>query len=202
MRFIFLSFLLCGLSAGQTAGALPPTHLDLVTQTVEAGVERALSTLDAATEADWQRPVLLAPKARHDANWLVEHVLASQLIKRGFVVVRDSTAADIGTRLTFSILDLGVTSQAGLRGKDVHRRSRATLALRLSRADNGDLLWRWEETQVAEDHVPKKHIDLLQHPSYKFAKSDVEEQSWGKYVEPVVLTSVLGGLVFLFFSNR
>ena len=180
--------------------ALPPTNLDLVVLTVENSVDRAFLALPADDDQlDWSQPVYLKSAARHEANWLVEHIIADRLHQGGRTVATDSSAA---VHLSYRVLDLGIISQAGLRGKEVHCRSRVTLSLRLSRAADSTLLWNWEESLTSEDRVPKKDIDLLQHGSYKFAQSDVEEQSWGKYIEPVVLTSVLGGLVFLFFSNR
>jgi hypothetical protein len=42
----------------------------------------------------------------------------------------------------------------------------------------------------------------LQDTTYDFAKVEVQRQSWGKFVEPVIVSAVLGGLIHLFFSNR
>ena len=201
MRPILSYCLIClSLLAGPAAAALPPTNLDLAVQTLEKAVDEALLDLPAGDGIDWSAPIFLSPAARHEANWLVEHVAARRLHAGGRQVAADSSAAAYS--LSYRVLDMGVTCQAGLRGKDVSRSSRVTLSLRLSRVEDSALLWNWEKSHSSEDRVPKKHIDLIQHDSYKFAKADIEEQSWGKYIEPVVLTSVLGGLVFLFFSNR
>ena len=45
-------------------------------------------------------------------------------------------------------------------------------------------------------------LDILQHDKFTFAKTELEEQTWGKFVEPVIVSTVLGGLIYLFFSNR
>ena len=37
-------------------------------------------------------PLLLVPQSKHDANWMVEHLLSSKLLDRGFNVTLDSTA--------------------------------------------------------------------------------------------------------------
>ena len=50
--------------------------------------------------------------------------------------------------------------------------------------------------------MAKGQIDVLQHSRFSFAKTDVEQRTWGKYVEPMIITTVLGSLVYLFFSNR
>ncbi|MEC7973604.1 MAG: hypothetical protein VX987_12995, partial [Pseudomonadota bacterium] len=62
--------------------------------------------------------------------------------------------------------------------------------------------WQDEITRLRADRIPKKQLEILQHSTYKFAQTDVEEQSWSKFVEPIVVSTVLGGLIYLFFSNR
>ena len=73
----------------------------------------------------------------------------------------------------------------------------------LSSDEEDDIVhWQDEITRVRQDQIPKKHLDILQHDKFKFAKTELEEQTWGKFVEPVIVSTVLGGLIYLFFSNR
>ena len=64
------------------------------------------------------------------------------------------------------------------------------------------LVWSGDGHAERQDHVAKGQIDVLQHSRFSFAKTDVEQRTWGKYVEPMIITTVLGSLVYLFFSNR
>jgi hypothetical protein len=105
-------------------------------------------------------------------------------------------------RLSYRLLDLGVTGQSGLRGSEVDRQGRVTLALRLSDERSDAVHWQDEITRTRRDRVPKSQIEVLQHDKFKFAKTELEEQTWGKFVEPVIVSTVLGGLIYLFFSNR
>ena len=62
--------------------------------------------------------------------------------------------------------------------------------------------WQDEITRVRQDQIPKKHLDILQHDKFKFAKTELEEQTWSKFIEPMSVSTGLGGLIYLFFSNR
>ena len=179
-----------------------PSNMDLLVATVEDAIEESLASLEMSSETG-DDPVFIAPQGRHDANWLVEHVLAQRLLERGFTIVSDSTrVSEESMRFSFRILDMGITAQSGLRGSDADRQTRATLALRLNRESDHIVYWQDEITRLRADQIPKKQLEILQHSTYKFAQTDVEEQSWSKFVEPIVVSTVLGGLIYLFFSNR
>ena len=148
-------------------------------------------------------PLLIVAQSKHDANWMVEHLLANRLLTRGFSVTLDSTAAQSASmRLSYRVLDLGVSAYSGLRGSEVSRQGRVTLALRLSDERDDVVHWQDEITRTQRDRIPKKQLDILQHDQFKFAQTELEEQTWSKFVEPVIVSTVLGGLIYLFFSNR
>ena len=179
-----------------------PSNMDVLVATVEDAIEESLAGLEMSSETS-DDPVFIAPQGRHDANWLVEHVLAQRLLERGFTIVSDSTrVSEESMRFSFRILDMGITAQSGLRGSDADRQTRVTLALRLNRESDHIVYWQDEITRLRADQIPKKQLEILQHSTYKFAQTDVEEQSWSKFVEPIVVSTVLGGLIYLFFSNR
>ena len=195
--------ILLGVSVGLSAAPLP-TNLDMVMGTIEQAVDQALSGMDAEADSSvWQGLVLVAPQTKHGANWVVDHILTEQLLSRGVEVALDTTRAEPGgSRLSYRVLDLGITGKSSLWRAKVLRQSRATLALRVSSTDDGSLRWQAQETALQSDRVPKKMVEQLQTTTHKFAATDLEEQSWGKFVEPAIVSTVLGGLVYLFFSNR
>jgi hypothetical protein len=179
-----------------------PSNMDVIVQAIEEAVDEALGQSDIPTDAS-NLPVFIAAQGKHDANWLVDHVLAHRLLERGFSVAADSNnVSSEGMRFSFRILDLGITGQSGLRGSHVDRQSRVTLALRLSRESDNTVYWQDEITRLHADSIPKKQLEILQHSTYSFAQTELEEQSWSKFVEPMIVSTVLGGLIYLFFSNR
>jgi len=182
-------------------GAAPlPTNMDLITATVERAVERALAEMNVPEPLS-AGTLLVHSQTKDPANWLLDHVLVERLLNRGFAVTLDSTTVQPGAmRLAFRILDLGVHGHAGLLGGSIKRQSRVSLAFSLSQGDT--LRWQEEFSEQQTDHVPKSRLDLLENASYSFAKTDIESKSWGKFVEPAIVSTVLGGLIYLFFSNR
>jgi hypothetical protein len=102
--------------------------------------------------------------------------------------------------MSWRVVDLGITGQTGLLGGTVTRRCRVVVRLELHNA--GELVWSADGHAERQDRVPKGQIEALQHSRFGFAKTDLKERTWGKFVEPVILTTVLGSLVYLFFSNR
>ena len=207
MRTILLRIcyrLLAALMICATASAaIPfPTNMDLLVETVESAVDESLGRIEMPTDAT-SAPLLVVAQSKHDANWMVEHLLANRLLMRGFSVTLDSTAAQPGSmRLSYRVLDLGVSAYSGLRGSEVSRQGRVTLALRLSDERDDVVHWQDEITRTQRDRIPKKQLDILQHDQFKFAQTELEEQTWSKFVEPVIVSTVLGGLIYLFFSNR
>ena len=207
MRTILLRIcyrLLAALMLCATAsGAIPfPTNMDLLVETVASAVDESLGRIEMPDDAA-SAPLLIVAQSKHDANWMVEHLLANRLLTRGFSVTLDSTAAQSASmRLSYRVLDLGVSAYSGLRGSEVSRQGRVTLALRLSDEREDVVHWQDEITHMQRDRIPKKQLDILQHDQFKFAKTELEEQTWSKFVEPVIVSTVLGGLIYLFFSNR
>lgn len=177
--------------------------MDLVVGTVEQAVDQALGQLETQT-VERDQLLLVVPQGKHAATWLVDHLLAEGLLARGFAVTLDSAAAPVGTpRLSYRILDLGITGRASLWKAQFHRESRVTLILQLSGSAKGTPLdWQGEVAGHLADRVAKDRLPLLQDTAYDFAKVEVQQQSWGKFVEPVIVSAVLGGLIHLFFSNR
>ena len=196
-RYALVGLLILSVPSG---AATLPTNMDLLTETLEQVVEQALSEMEAPEIAP-QTLLLVQPQTRHAANWMVDHILADRLLVRGFAVTFDCIAGQPHlVRLAYRILDLGIIGRSGLRGGQIDRQSRVSLALSLSRDDA--LHWQDEFGAVKADRIPKNRIDLLENESYSFAKTDLEEQSWSQFVEPIIVSTVLGGLIYLFFSDR
>ena len=196
--------LLAALTICATASAAVPfpTNMDLLVETVASAVDESLGHIKMPDDAA-AAPLLIVAQSKHDANWMVEHLLANRLLTRGFSVTLDSTATQTASmRLSYRVLDLGVSAHSGLRGSKVSRQGRVTLALRLSDELDDVVHWQDEITRTQHDQIPKKQLEMLQHDQFKFAKTELEEQTWSKFVEPVIVSTVLGGLIYLFFSNR
>lgn len=204
MRRIALAAAVVG--AAQLAGAGPAvalaqTNLEFVTDAVARAVGDAVSGLDLAGQGQDAGPVLIQAQAGHSANWLFEHILVEELLRRGLAVTLDSAAVDgASPRLSYRVADLEVSGSSGLLHGSVSRRCRVLVSLGYSR--NAETVWTGEGRAEAADRVSARELDALQDSRYDFARTELEKRTWGRYVEPVIVTAVLGSLVYLFFSNR
>ena len=180
------------------------TNMDMVAETLDQAAAQALAKLQSLQDGlPWNGPLLIQAQSEHSANWMADHILCERLLQSGFEVVLDSTSTPSESmRLSYRVVDLGIVGHSGLGGGEVRRQSRATLVLRLSDRRNEVLYWQGEETVQRQDRIPRNRVEFLQHSDYDFARTEIEEQSWSKFVEPVIVSSVLGGLVYLFFSHR
>ncbi|MEW6754841.1 MAG: hypothetical protein AB1505_28250 [Candidatus Latescibacterota bacterium] len=179
-----------------------PTGMDLVVAALQQSVDAAFSDVQLPEIPDGT-PLVVRAQTQHAANWLVEHLLADRLLSRGYPVTLDSAAVgDASLQLTYRVLDLKVSARSGLLSAGIRRQSKSSLAFALSRGDT--LCWQGEYHGQQSDRIPKGRADLLQNPNpeYAFAQAEIKTQSWGSFVEPVIVSTVLGGLVYLFFSNR
>lgn len=182
--------------------ALMPSNLDLLTEAAEAAVRDALGKVPLAGGQDgWQTPVLLEAQDDHDANWLVEQLLVEQLLIAGLPITTAAEGTDLqGRRLSYRVVDLGISGKGRLLSGAVERRCHVTVGLHFS--DNGELMSVGEAKAELADVIPGNQLEALQHSSHKFADTNLEKRSWERFAEPVIVTTVLGSLIYLFFSNR
>lgn len=202
--------LLCcsiGLAAGpgfvlSAAADSQPTNMQFLLDTAEQAVDGALADLDLTQlDTPGETAVVLTSQGKHAGDWVVEHLLVEAMLSRGFTVAQDSAAAAPSwPHLSYRVLDLAIGGNSGVLRGSVQRRCRVNISLRL--AVGGEVLGVSEFSREATDRISRRQVSSLESPGYAFAKTDLQEQSWGKYVEPVIVSSVLGSLVYLFFSNR
>jgi hypothetical protein len=203
---VVCSLLLLSARPSSPASAPVATNMDLIVATVEDAADKALAGLDDGEMLSREQgAILIVSQSEHDANWLVEHVLIDRMLQRGFEVRVAADSAEVPngiSRLAYRVLDLGIRSTSGLRGANFKRQSHTTVALQLSQTGEETVDWQDETTVFREDSAPKSMLELLQSSTYDFAKTELEEETWSKFAEPVIVTTVLGGLIYLFFSNR
>ncbi len=84
--------------------------------------------------------------------------------------------------------------------KRVDRYARVRIDLRWKREN--DVLWAESVEHYASDRVPFGALRYLENEAYAFAKPELAGGSVGRFVEPLVVAGVIGGLVLLFYANQ
>jgi hypothetical protein len=100
-------------------------------------------------------------------------------------------------------LDYPQTYRKGfLKEKLVTRRAEVNLSLREENPATGKVIWLKRGRLEKTDVVRKSAIKSLNNQSYPFLSPSLSGDPMNKYLEPALLTAVVGGVIYLFFANR
>ena len=185
----------------------PPTNEEFLRET--------LRSLFAKTFTDFPKSTsnILRLKAEEDRpeNWLVEDELAAYLLSLNYQVSLADMDSDSvlpeSKWLFYRIIDLKLdypeTYRKGfLKEKLVTRRAVANLSFREENPATEKIIWLKRERQEKTDVVRKSAIKSLNNQSYPFLSPSLAGDPINKYLEPALLTAVVGGVIYLFFANR
>jgi hypothetical protein len=117
-------------------------------------------------------------------------------------------AVPVDAELRLRIVELGIKYTGTHRtrpvfgSKEVDRCAQASIYAEL-RDPSGDLVhWTGNGEATRIDAVPKDALGILEGQHYPFTPPVLPTHSSGKILEPIIVTAVIVGLVFLFVSNR
>jgi hypothetical protein len=87
-------------------------------------------------------------------------------------------------------------------GKRVERAAAVRINATLADPADGRVVWVGEAARDSSDEVDYGKAMQIEQGNYAFNKPVVPSAGWGKYVEPVFVTGIIVGLIYLFFSNQ
>lgn len=186
-----------------------PTNFKLLKITLEEAIEEVCDRLSSHEFSTF----CLESPSDLSGRWLVDQILAERLIARGYrVVFGDSLSnetAELCSRAGFLryrivLLNLNYISsrREHLFGpRQVEREAQLDLFFRLSRA-TGEVLWAGEIKRSAGDWISRKDLPQMEQASPPFLAPRLPTDGWGRLAEPAILTAVVGGLIYLFYSTQ
>ncbi len=157
------------------------------------------------------RFVLVNSEEKNDANWLLEDELISYLRSLEFQVALHPGSGQKDTpkawSLFYQIIEMQLSypqvKRKGFFGhKLVTRKAKLNLSFRLEEKESGKVLWTKRETEERSDVLEKQVIESLNNDSYTFLSPPLPEDLRSRYIEPALVATVVGGLIYLFFANR
>ena len=193
------------LGAARTASAQESqrTNFELVRDAARAACTQLVGKLPADARSG---ALAIRSVGTHDGAFLVENALAGVLAESGLVVRTQPDS--LGLELEFEVVDLGVAYPRAWRHawfgeRRLEREARARLFARLVDQDASSILWSEQAEAKLNDEVAEKNLSALEEKgSADYLKATPPEQGWNRYVEPVVVTGIVVGLIALFFSNQ
>lgn len=180
------------------------TNLDLMTGLGTRVVEDIIGKIDSEVRGVRLKVV---PQGSTEEYELLEDIFTQLLENRGVATVHGEKAGDenlyeIDYKIpVFRLSYPKVYRSYLIGGKKVKREANLRVQATLL-SQSGDVLWIGES--AAEESDQFKHGDLshVEEGSYEFVKPEMPNSGWGKVVEPVLVSAIIVGMVYLFFSNQ
>jgi len=205
----FLSTAQGGVSSKAANEGSFPTNFELLRLTVEEAIEEMCDRLPLLEP----KILCLGRESEVPGNWLVEHTFIQSLRRRSFRVMAPDTlgaqphSACTGLeRLSYRVVDLDLL-YIGSRRKHlfgpqlVEREARLHLFVYLEK-DDGEVLWTGEAQRTKGDWVPAKMLSQVQREPVPFISPELKPDGWGRFAEPALLSAVVGGLIYLFYTTQ
>ena len=169
------------------------------------------------------REIRLAPFGRDERYEMIANVLTRTLADKGYQVYLfaaaaggDSTTAPdatsvakskTGMMLEFQTIEFSLRYPKIYRsflvgGKTVKRSGDVRVLAKLVEPANGHVVWMAEASSSYDDQFSHDDLAEVEAGLYAFTKPPRESRNWGKIVEPVVVSGIIVGLIYLFFSNQ
>lgn len=211
MRWVACACAVIVLSAGRVyAEDKPvPTNLDVMHDLVRDVATELLASVPANLKFG---SVSLSPYASDDVYNFVGDVFTAVLTDSGYKVyqarqaVPDTTAGRMVTlefqAQHFSLIYPKIYRPFLIGGKKVKRSAVVGLHAKLIDAKDRSVLWIGDASKSYEDQFSYGQISSVEAGTLAFTKPPRSSTKWGKVVEPVVVSGIIIGLIYLFFSNQ
>ncbi len=86
--------------------------------------------------------------------------------------------------------------------KEVERLAEVGIFVKLLDSDTGEIIWVGEAQKKYEDRIAYSLLERVEDPTHDFTVPVRDEIRWSRFVEPVIVSGIVVGMVYLFFSNQ
>lgn len=206
-----MTCLLAALIVVSTAGPVPAqeaaSNLDVMEGLTREVAGDIVTAFDAARRG---RPVRLSPAQTTEEYRFVESMFTSVLDERDVPVytgaAKEETPADV-LELRFETLEFGVEYPDVFRsyligGKNVRREAVVTIRGTLVDPASGAVLEVTESSRGESDEFSYGDLGTMERGTFEFLRPPMPSSGWTRVVEPVFVSGIIVGLIYLFFSNQ
>lgn len=198
------------MSAPQGTGENVLTNYEVIEDISEKAIEELKANMPQL-END-ASIVLIKSKGAGSIDDVFMNVLVRNLTQSGFKVStkypEDSSQILENTyemnlqlvRLSLKYAEISRSYWVG--SKTVDRLAEIGIFSQLIRYKTGDIIWVGETQKKYEDTISYSLLERVEDPQHDFTRPTRKELRWSKLVEPVIVTGIVTGLVYLFFSNQ
>ena len=190
-------------------------NLDVMRMLADEAITELLAAMPSQAR---NHPVILIPFGVDERYDFLTNQFSQTLTSNGYRIYQaaasnDSTVAQgnrpngTGYDLEYQALDFSLTYPKVYRsyligGKKVKRSARIRLLAKVIDPRDQSVIWVGEALKSQDDQFAHKYLSRVEAGLYDFTKPQQNGSSWGKIVEPVVVSGIIVGLIYLFFSNQ
>ena len=196
-------------SAPQGTGEKIPSNYEIISRVSEEAIDELISNMPAL-EKDG---LILLTKARGPGSieFVFQNTLLKKMTDQGIRVAdkRPEEPAEGGPNyeLTYQIIRLTlkypkIDRSYWIGAKEVDRLSEIGVFAQLADLSTGDIIWVGDTQKKYQDRIAYSLLDQVEDPQHDFTRPPRKELRWSKLIEPVIVTGIVSGLVYLFFSNQ
>jgi len=176
-------------------GKAHPANLVLAQRAAKAAAERVVGDIPPGS-----RILVLVTESSRPLDWAVEEALMGALDRAGFQVFRTAPGGDSSAFLRCRTVDVGLTYQEKAGG--VERIARVRIAYHLTQGDAGRVLASGDDLGTAQDVVTASALPGLEGPELVPVWLKAREGLGSRLVEPALISAVVAGLIYLFYSSK
>jgi hypothetical protein len=205
LLFALITLLACAAHADEAY----PTNLELVEAATRAAFDSVRISEPPVAESD----IEILIEGGHAGGWLVEKIVNDRMIKRGWDVRVIAEGADSSAAISapyvlkIKIVQLDLVYGRQWRryvigSKVVERVARASFYFELVDRVDKEIMETKSTRGEVRDAVPASALPVLSNSKYAFAAPELQKGSTDKYLEGMLVLSIIGVLVYLFYSNK
>jgi hypothetical protein len=191
-----------------------PSNLELMTTLSTEVVEKIVFNIEANIAG---RGIRLRPLGGGEYNQILDNIFTSVLSSKGAKVyslprgpqaaLADSTARQTSLLLEYQPLEFNLVYEKVYRshligGKRVKRRADMRVLAKLISSPGAEVMWIGEAEAASLDQFAMGEIGRIEIGTFQFVKPEKPSSGWGKLVEPVFVSGIIIGMIYLFFSNQ
>ena len=193
------------------AGENVLTNFELLEQVCAEATDELIENMPAIPEGSF----ILLFKARGvgKIEFVFENVLLKKMTDAGFrVTTKSPSDKDEGTEkpdyefsyqiIRFTLKYPEISRNYWIGAKEVERLSEIGIFSQLIELSSGDIIWVGETQKKYEDTIAYSLLDRVEDPQHDFTKPPRKQLQLSRLVEPIIVTGIVTGLVYLFFSNQ
>ena len=184
------------------------TNMEVIERVSDEAIQELLSNIDVTMKDG----LILIDKVKGVGaiDFIFDNALLKQMKSRGWrIAVKDdkNDLSEAKYRFSYRIIKLSfdyprISRKYWFGAKMVERNAKVLVFAKVEDIKTGDIRWVGESEKSYDDEISYSLLDRVEDKEYEFTMPDRKELKWGKIAEPVVVTGIVAGLIYLFFSNQ